>query len=280
MLQWIARMAPGTGALTLSSPHMPTATHTPTPSPGSALPPDLATWVPAAALGGALIGAIVVLLIYGWPSKSNANQAANSVVRAWIAVSLTAALILLAGFTLGGGDSNLRNIIIGGLVASGGTAIAFYFAAKATQDSTAALLQATGAANSNAGSDALIVAKLHAPLSAPVRNGNTVDFQFKVTNKSSQPLTKVLIADTLQPPAADAYQWPTPGSPGTLRPGETVTASARYTITAADMKAGSLSSRTSATGTPPSGPEVHSITDVTTTPLPRVARASGRVGRR
>lgn len=66
-----------------------------------------------------------------------------SVVRSWMAISLVLALILLSGAALGIADGNLRSTLIGGLTASVGSAITFYFSSKASDQAHQDLLNAT-----------------------------------------------------------------------------------------------------------------------------------------
>lgn len=234
----------------------------------SALPNGIVWWVPLAALLGVMVLAFGGLLIYGWPSADNERRAGNSVVRAWIAVTLIAALLILAGVTLGGTDSNLRNVLIGGIVAATSTAVAFYFATKANEAANANLLAAAGIDGSTASKPPLTLSQVAVPaLSKPAAAGDTIVFHFKVTNGGQGTLTNVALTDSLQPPSAITYVWPTPTAPGVLAGGETMTASTTYTVTPADLQAKSVASRTIATGAPPSGPEVVSAPEVSTTPL-------------
>ncbi|MCI0155682.1 DUF11 domain-containing protein [Leifsonia shinshuensis] len=94
--------------------------------------------------------------------------------------------------------------------------------------------------------------------------GDTVDYTFSATNTGNVTLTGVTITDPLPGLSTLTYQWP--GTPGTLVPGESVTATATYVLTAADVDAGSVVNSATATGTDPGGDPVTGD-DTTTVPL-------------
>lgn len=243
-------------------------TSTPVPAPGPAMSADIPPWIPLAVLLLAMILAFIALLYYGALTSRKKKDADISVVRAWIAVTLIAGLLILTAVTLGGTDANLRNILVGGIVASASTAVAFYFATKANEASNAAVLKAAGIDGSASTAPPLSIDVVAVPrLSSPVVAGDTIAFQFTVKNNGVQKLTGVTLTDQLQAPAAMTYVWPTPASPGVLKSGESMTASTTYEIQAADLTAGSVRSRTIASGKPPSGPEVVSAPGVSTTSL-------------
>ncbi len=235
---------------------------------GSALPAGIPWWVPIAALLVVMVLAFGGLLAYGWPSAKNEKRAANSVVRAWISITLIAALLVLAGLTLGGADSNLRNVLIGGIVASASTAVAFYFATKANEAANENVLKAAGIDGSTAPKPPLALSQVAVPaLSKPPAAGDRIVFHFKVTNNGAETLTDVDLTDSLQPPSAITPVWPTPGTPGVLKAGEAMTASTTYTVTDKDVQAKTVASRTFATGVPPSGKQIVSAPEVSTTSL-------------
>ncbi|RDV43687.1 hypothetical protein DOE76_16465 [Leifsonia sp. ku-ls] len=103
---------------------------------------------------------------------------------------------------------------------------------------------------------------------SPAKPGDTVTYRFTSTNTGSTTLTGVTITDPLPGLSALTYSWP--GTPGTLLPGQSVTATATYQLTAADIAAGHVANRATTTGTPPSGPKVtdQSTADVALTPAP------------
>ncbi|SEH56839.1 MULTISPECIES: DUF11 domain-containing protein [unclassified Leifsonia] len=100
--------------------------------------------------------------------------------------------------------------------------------------------------------------------------GDTITYTFTATNTGNVTLTGVAITDPLPGLSALTYgTWPS-GTAGTLAPAESVTATATYTITQADVDAGAVTNLASATGTPPSGPPVTG-TDGVTIPLTQAA---------
>jgi len=245
-----------------------TPTPTPAPNPGPAMSAELAPWLPTVALLLAMILAFGALLFYLSRTSKKKRDADTSVVRAWIAVTLIAGLLILTAVTLGGTDANLRNILVGGIVASAGTAVAFYFATKANEASNAAVLKAAGIDGGGASRSSLALTQIAVPaLSSPPAASDTITFHFKVTNNTTQTLNDVALVDSLQPPSAITYVWPTPSKPGQLKGGESVAASTTYTIQGADITAGAVKSRTVATGAPPAGAVITSAPEMSTTAL-------------
>ncbi|KZX20095.1 Ig-like domain-containing protein [Rathayibacter tanaceti] len=91
--------------------------------------------------------------------------------------------------------------------------------------------------------------------------GGTVAYSFTVTNTGNVALTGVALSD---PRVTIAYgAWP--GTTGRLGLGESVTASATYTLTQADIDAGSVLNTATATGTPPTGAAVTATASATVT---------------
>jgi uncharacterized repeat protein (TIGR01451 family) len=82
--------------------------------------------------------------------------------------------------------------------------------------------------------------------------GDTVDYAFTVVNDGAVTLTDVRIADPKPGLSAVAFgAWP--GQPGVLEPGQRVTATATYVLTAADVAAGVVDNTARAIGSPPAG---------------------------
>ncbi|QNE34310.1 DUF11 domain-containing protein [Leifsonia shinshuensis] len=102
-------------------------------------------------------------------------------------------------------------------------------------------------------------------LSDPAAVGETIVYTFSATNDGSQTLTGVTIDDPL--PGLSTLQYVWPGPAGVLQPGETVTATAAYAITQADIDRGHVANTALATGTPPTGPAVTAPPASTDTPL-------------
>lgn len=84
-------------------------------------------------------------------------------------------------------------------------------------------------------------------ITAPAHPGQVITYRFTATNSGNVTLTGVSITDALPRLSALTYSWP--GTPGVLTPGQSVTATARYAITRADIDAGIVSNRATATGT-------------------------------
>jgi uncharacterized repeat protein (TIGR01451 family) len=96
--------------------------------------------------------------------------------------------------------------------------------------------------------------------------GDTVDYSFSAQNTGNVVLTNVSIADPLPGLSALTYTWP--GTPGTLLPGQTVTATATYVLTQADVNAGSVVNTATVTGDDPTGDPVTGD-DTTTVDVPQ-----------
>src|SRR5699024_2145977 len=77
--------------------------------------------------------------------------------------------------------------------------------------------------------------------------GQEVTYTFKVTNTSNVSLTGVVVND----PMLDDLDIDIELEKTTLKPGESTTATATYTVTAEDIKAGNIQNVATATGTPP-----------------------------
>ncbi|MGR6743217.1 DUF7507 domain-containing protein [Microbacterium sp. F1-18] len=85
--------------------------------------------------------------------------------------------------------------------------------------------------------------------------GDTVDYAFTITNDGGVTLTDVTLADP-KPGLSSIRFGAWPGAPGVLTPGQSVTATATYTVTDADVAAGSIENVASVAGTPPAGDPV------------------------
>ncbi|WP_247041177.1 DUF11 domain-containing protein, partial [Arthrobacter rhizosphaerae] len=93
--------------------------------------------------------------------------------------------------------------------------------------------------------------------------GETVTYSFSSTNSGNVTLTNVGITDPLPGLSAVAYVWP--GTAGTLLPGQTVTATATYVVTQADVDAGTIANTATISGTPPTGTPITGNDTVTIT---------------
>ena len=97
--------------------------------------------------------------------------------------------------------------------------------------------------------------------------GETVTFYFVATNNGNVSLVDVAVTDPL--PGLSAIACPD----GTLAPGAAITCSATYTLTQADIDAGTVTNTATVTGSPAAGPEVTDTAsdDVTLTQAPGVS---------
>src|SRR5690606_10283878 len=86
----------------------------------------------------------------------------------------------------------------------------------------------------------------------PYTAGDTITYQFVVTNTGDVTLTDVSVTDELVGLSPITYAWP--GAAGVLEVGQSVTATATYVVTAADVNAGNVNNVAIAGGTPPSTP--------------------------
>ena len=76
-----------------------------------------------------LVGAVLI-----WARSKVPDNTGNSVVRSWIALALVLGLVLFGAFSFAVNDATLRSTLIGGLTASVGAAVTFYFQSKNNQD--------------------------------------------------------------------------------------------------------------------------------------------------
>ena len=98
-------------------------------------------------------------------------------------------------------------------------------------------------------------------------DGNTIDYGFSIENTGIVPLTDVRLTDPLPGLSAITWGvWPNPAAPGVLQPGESVTATASYTVTAEDRENGNVHNEATADGLPPTG--TSRVTDRDTEDVP------------
>ncbi|AMB38982.1 hypothetical protein AUT26_01100 [[Arthrobacter] sp. ATCC 21022] len=102
-------------------------------------------------------------------------------------------------------------------------------------------------------------------IQSPSQVGDVISYTFTAANNGNVALSGVVIDDPLAGLSPLVYAWP--GTPGTLLPGETVTATATYAITQADVDAGHVANSAVATGNPPTGPPLTTPPSGTDTPL-------------
>jgi hypothetical protein len=127
---------------TVSGTPTSTVSGTPTPTPTVISTPSahasLILWL---VVGGIIAAGFVVILGRTWV-KSGQDGPAASVIRSWIAISLVIGLLIFCAATLLGNDTSLQSILFGGLIASTGAAIAFYFSSQGADKARADILNA------------------------------------------------------------------------------------------------------------------------------------------
>jgi uncharacterized membrane protein len=102
---------------------------------------ELVLWLVVA---GIILAGIVVFT-GRWVLKSGQDDQAATFIRSWIAISLVIGLLIFCGATLLSSNTSLQSTLFGGLVASTGAAVAFYFSAKGTEQARADILGAVTA---------------------------------------------------------------------------------------------------------------------------------------
>ncbi len=88
--------------------------------------------------------------------------------------------------------------------------------------------------------------------------GQVIIYSFLVTNTGNVTLTPVTVHEGAFSGSGTVSPVSCPAGANSLAPGASVTCTATYTITQADVDAGSVTNAATATGTPPSGPPVDS----------------------
>ncbi|MGA7206793.1 MAG: PASTA domain-containing protein [Specibacter sp.] len=117
----------------------------PTPT-GASTPPADALDAPVLLMALGIVAITVLattLIIVVARTGKNARNPAESIVRGWMAVALVVGLLLLTVMSFGLQDSALRSALVGGITASVGAAIAFYFSAKSAETARQDMLNAT-----------------------------------------------------------------------------------------------------------------------------------------
>jgi hypothetical protein len=132
----------GTPTSTVTSTPTSTVSSTPTPTPTViSTPPAHANLILWLVVGGIIAAGLVVILGRSL-MKSGQGGPADSIIRSWIAISLVIGLLIFCAATLLGNDTSLQSILFGGLIASTGAAIAFYFSSQGADKARADILNA------------------------------------------------------------------------------------------------------------------------------------------
>lgn len=102
------------------------------------------SWGQTLAIIGIIAGVIVVIGVVVIIARSvGGKDPEQSVVRSWLALTLVAGLVLFCAVTFAINDPNLRSTVFGGLTASVGAAVAFYFSSKGSDQARKDILNAT-----------------------------------------------------------------------------------------------------------------------------------------
>lgn len=88
--------------------------------------------------------------------------------------------------------------------------------------------------------------------------GETVTYSYRIVNTGGTTLAPVSVEETAFSGTGTAPVPTCPAAAGSLAPGESVTCTATYVTTEADLRSGTISNTAVATGTPPGGPPVTS----------------------
>lgn len=147
------------------------------------------------------------LLMEGRPATQRKDIATDkTVIRSWLAVVLVSGLLLFAVGSLFIDDPSLWNLLMGGVIASAGTATAFYFASKAAEQTQQNLLNA-------AFSGATTAISLPDVKGQTVANARTIMQALKLTFVTPAGTAEDQTVTETQPPAGSA-----------AKPGDTVNA--------------------------------------------------------
>ncbi|MBI5161842.1 MAG: DUF11 domain-containing protein, partial [Micrococcales bacterium] len=262
-----------------------TATATATPPTGAAVSTTASATVPVAATGA--------LAVTKSGAYTSGSGAVGSVIR-WtigirnsgnVTLSGIAATDTLAGLgTLAYSWPGTAGTLAPGQTA---TAVADYTVTQADVDAGAVrnTATATGRTPQNAtvartspqanvstaaAAPALSLAKAGTVLGGAAGNaGDVLQYTFTLRNTGNVTVTGASVTDPLGGLSTLTYAWP--GTAGTLAPGQTATATARYTITQADVNSGSVRNTATAAATPPGGGTVSASSGQVTTPTATAA---------
>jgi hypothetical protein len=98
----------------------------------------------AVMIGGALVAGIIIVVARA-VQKTPKGEQPQSIVRSWLAIALVLGLLTCCAAAFELDDPQLRNTLVGGLVASAGAATAFYFSSKGADAARADILNTTKA---------------------------------------------------------------------------------------------------------------------------------------
>jgi len=122
-------------------------------SPPATDQPTTPAAVPDALQGGTVLWALAIIaivvlfvsLFVVWArlgASTTPHASTDSMIRSWVAAVLVVGLLLLTVLSFGLKDTALRSALVGGITASVGAAIAFYFSAKSADAARQDVLKA------------------------------------------------------------------------------------------------------------------------------------------
>ena len=82
-------------------------------------------------VGGMIVAGLVVILGRHVLSAKSDSDSGGSLIRSWVAIALVMGLLVFCAAALYLPDTSTRSTMFGGLIASVGAAVAFYFSSKA-----------------------------------------------------------------------------------------------------------------------------------------------------
>jgi Putative Ig domain len=124
----------------------PTLSGTPSPSPSPSpsvigTPTAHGTLILWLLIAGIIVAGVVIIFGRNLLESGKGGPAA-SLIRSWIAISLVIGLLIFCAAALLGNNTSLQSSLFGGLIASTGAAIAFYFSSKGADQARADILNA------------------------------------------------------------------------------------------------------------------------------------------
>jgi phosphotransferase system glucose/maltose/N-acetylglucosamine-specific IIC component len=112
-------------------------------------------WVVLVTISAVIIltGLVVILGRYWLENKrpsgrsvqgpGESSDSSGTLVRSWIAIALVSGLLVFCAVALSNGNTSLQSTLFGGLVASVGAAVAFYFSSKSAEQARQDVLSAS-----------------------------------------------------------------------------------------------------------------------------------------
>ena len=89
--------------------------------------------------------AVLAAIVYNFMTRNQpAGQGGTGITRQMLALVLVGGLVVLTGAAFTTSDTQSRNLLVGGLVASAASAVAFYFASKSADAARQDVLSAIG----------------------------------------------------------------------------------------------------------------------------------------